>query len=131
MAQTVQARIGDSVRANFNLIFKNAEVNKLSDKGNFVEMGFMMECRRTSPTESVAFTASSGLATGPIRCREKPPIGDDQPVEVDFFFEGADKFRANDVWKLSFVYMGGGAPFPGGDDPHPRKHLLGMVQLVG
>jgi hypothetical protein len=130
MAQTIQARVGDSVRANFNLVFKNVEVNKLADKDHFFEMGFMMECRRSSPPESISINSPSGKTDGPIRCKDKGPIGDDQPVEVDFVFEGAERFRPDDLWKLSFVYMGGGAPFPGGDDPHPRKHLLGMVQLV-
>ena len=130
MAQTIQARIGDSIRANFNLVFKNTEVNKLRDKANFFDVGFMMECRRVSPPASISLSGPSGKSDGPIRSKDQTPIGDDQPVEVDFFFEGTEQFRVDDVWKLSFVYMGGGAAFPGGDDPHPRKHLLGMVQLV-
>ena len=128
MAQTIQARVGDTVRANFNLVFKNAEVQKLKDKENFTHLGFGMESSRPG---SAKIAGAANPSVGPIRCNHRPPIGDDQPVEVDFIFEG-DSFRENDVWQLFLFYIDIDKPeFPvGGNDPHPRKHLLGMVQLI-
>ena len=127
MAQTIQARVGDTVRANFNLIYKNQEVAKLKDKESYYYFGFTMECSRQG-------AKSWGVASRPdgaIRCNQgRDFISEDMPVEVDFDFVGED-YRENDIWKLYLVYLRQDVhDFPMGDEPHPRKHLLGRVQLI-
>jgi hypothetical protein len=127
MAESVQVRIGDTVRANFNMIFKRAEVARLRDPENFQVVGFELNCT----TRAAIVVATGGTtATGPIRCRTQAILADDDPVEVDFVFQDDKLFRINDVWEMSFCYVGNPANFPPSGIPHPRKHLLGTAQLV-
>lgn len=124
MAQSLQVKIGDTVRANFNLVFKRAEVARLRDPENFKRLGFQMSCR----ARSSFVTAVGGSTEGVIRCRDQNINFDDQPVEVDFVFDDTKLFQINDVWELGYCYIGE-AGFPA-EDVHPRKHLLATVQLV-
>ena len=127
MAQSIQARFGDTVRANFNLVFKRAEVARLKDPENFTRAGFQMVCRtRAAQVSAIGGTTDSG----PVRCKTQNITFDDEPIEVDFVFDDPKTFQNNDVWELSFCYLGDSGNFPPADGGHPRKHLMGTVQLV-
>lgn len=126
MAQSIQVKFGDTVRANFNLVFKRAEVARLRDPENFTKLGFDMHCRARNAIVSVV--GGSG-APSAVRCRDQNINLDDQPVEVDFVFDDSKTFQINDIWELSFVYIGSPAQFPA-EAVHPRKHPIATVQLV-
>ena len=121
MAQSIQVKFGDTVRANFNLVFKRAEVARLRDPENFQKLGFNMTCRaRNAIVTAIGGPGTAGAPPSPVRCRDQNINLDDQPVEVDFVFDDSKTFQIDDIWELSFVYVGSPAQFPVGVS---REHL--------
>ena len=135
MSPTVQARVGDTVRANFNLIYKNIEVNKLHDKDDFFDYGFIMRVQRKGPGNGKTIQSQGRTDLGPVRCKNRPPPGEDEAMEVHFLFDELSEFQVDDIWELYFCYLqqkvGPGTVQEFVLPPHPRAHFLGMVQLVG